>query len=92
MKASQVGNNNKNSRLLDHFASVYNWRSYIQTKYEGLFPENFPTNQDFKSIREEMQKARIQGDPNKIIPKLLALKAKLEQRIKSIGREWIRQQ
>ena len=88
MKASQVGNNNKNSRLLDHFGSIFNWNLYLKAKYEGLFPEDFPTSKEMKDVRFEVIQAKRERSPE--LSSILARKSALEKRIKSVAREWQR--
>jgi hypothetical protein len=93
MKASQVGSNTITAnRVLDHFGYLYNWRTYIATKYDGLIPENFPTKEDFRRINEQMSYHRKNGDPDGVVPLLVRQKQQLEKQVKAVQREWMRQQ
>jgi len=85
MKATCVGIGNKPD-------PNFNYLGYIQAKYDGLFPNNFPKKADFISLNSQIQHHRRAGDPDNLVPILTKKVQDLHKVVHTTQREWMRQQ
>ena len=89
MKASNVGV--QQSRLLDHFAQVFNHNSYIRAKYDGLIPDDYPSRQQIRDVDAKIHTARVTRDRDALYAGMKE-KERMMKPVKSFNKEWMRQQ
>ena len=92
MKASQAGSVSPYAgRILDHFATIYNFEGYIRAKYDGLLPDNFPTKKSFREINERINYHFLRSD-SASVKSLHLEKARMIRTVRAFQKEFIFQQ
>lgn len=91
MKASQagVGITDRMHRVPLHFPQ------YIRDKYEGLIPDDYPTEKEYKDVCRTInyhQRQPKDRRDDEILNKALNTKHNMDKIILNIGKEWMRQQ
>lgn len=65
------------------------FRAYIVAKYDGLFPENYPTKDEYNKAASDIRMYPRMDEQHQLAQRR---KARMDRIIKGFRKEWARQQ